>query len=109
VPAVSVPEFRRRVELHRSLLEGEQRLSKDQAAEIIRLSNTAGYYAELGEDPAVADFVEQVRRRFADRIAPVLEMDVTRGFALRSEELDLTFGGTLPEGSRYRISHFEDA
>jgi hypothetical protein len=105
VPAVTADEFHQRVERSRSLLQGGERLSKDDAAEIIRLSNTASYYSAL----EAAGFVEQVRELYSDRIAPALPMEAGRGFALRSDELDLTYGGTLPEGSRYRIDAFDQS
>jgi hypothetical protein len=107
VPALSLDDLRDRLSRHAPLLDGDEPLSRDQAAEIIRLWNTASYYPALAREPAIADFLERVLQRFDERIGPALDMEVTSGFALRSDELDLTFGGNLPAGSRFRVSDLE--
>jgi hypothetical protein len=108
LPALTPGEFHERIALFRSLLGSTQPLTKEQAAEAIRLWNTAAYYPALANAAPGAEYIEQVRQKFAERVAPALEMDVGKGFALHSDELDLTFGGNLPEGSRYRIEDLEE-
>lgn len=99
--ALSLVELRERIAALTARLDDPAPLAADEAAEAIRLWNTAAHYG------VAEDYVERLRRDFSARIAPALDLEVTRGFALRSPSHDLTFGGTLPEGSRYRVEELE--
>src|SRR4051794_11988572 len=54
VAAISLDDFHDRLARHAPLLDGDEPLSRDQAAEIIRLWNTASYYPVLADEPTVA-------------------------------------------------------
>ncbi len=106
--ALSRDEWDRRVHAGLARLDDPSALAGEEAVEMIRLANTASFYPSLrvGDAVALADRLEGDCR---DRITSVLTLEPTRGFALRSAEFGVTWGGVLPEDSRYEIEGAETA
>jgi len=105
--ALSLPDFAQRLQAVEVRLDDPAPLTREEAVEAIRLWNTASYYPQLADDPAVARFITRLQSDFKRRIAPSVDLDVTRGFALRSEESGVTWGGTFPEDSRYQLNRLD--
>jgi hypothetical protein len=84
-------------------LDSARPVSTDEYLNVARLWNTLMFYQDLQRTPEGTRFDEVFRRRALPDMAQALNMEVSRGFAYYSKELDFVVGGPPDERFRFDI------